>query len=351
MRVSQACQCCGLGLAMSGFTGFPAACNFYSARLGLNVTTDDQDWLVCSVDEITMYSSRPVAEQEAPAVRRFAYRINELDQRVEIELVFGVWAVQSGVFSFRLSEWTITYHVPFDDFDRLAGDGRLVLNEFVFTQVADPGLFFNSLQGLGEIVLVWPPFFEDWTGKQLTVQMNWARPGLLSTFEPPKYEIDLSFTQTPFVFMFDDSTLQETQTLGGFFSFYQDEHVGDGGNCFTFYRARQSNVLSGQVHVVELSYRSANVCQGRERRLRGNPSMFWAISGIWWKAFVEPPNADGQQVLTVVCDDRPHRRPSPLLVNSQLVFGTLTRAFSEMVQDWEEAFPVTVTLTLEDIDE
>lgn len=348
MRVSQACQCCGFGLAMSGFSKFPAACNFYSARLGSSFTTDNEGWRVCSVEDISMYSGSPVVSQEIAFVRRFAYRINEADSRIEIELVFGVSRLVGQIIGFSLSEWTVIYHVPFSDFDVLVAQGRLVLNDFVASQQVNPFLFYNSFVGVGQVVLVWPPFFEDWSNKQLTVEMSWDQPLVPSTFDPTKYEVDLRFTQSPFVFLFDDSTRQEGTVFGSFFSFYQDEHVSESGDCFTFYRARHANVLSGQVHVVQLSYRSANVCDGGDRRLRGNPSMFWAISGIWWKAFAQATDTEGQQVLTVVCEDEvAHLRPSPLLLNSQLFQAQLTKALSE----WEQAFPVTVTLTLDDIDD
>jgi hypothetical protein len=271
-------------------------------------------------------------------VERFAYKINTDEERFEVQLLFNLRA--GSVIAFETAEWQYEFHIPFADFDEFVAKGKLRLNDFIHSQTVRPELFYASFDGVGDIVLVWPPFDEDWTGKQLTVEMDWRRPLIMSTFQPERYELDLRWTADKFAFVFDDSTRETRNFLGFIYDVFRDEHVGD---CYQFFSCEHNDRLWGQTHVARLEFRVSDSCDNRDRRLRGRPQMSWFISGVWWKAF----ETDGR--LVVECDERPHDRMSPILSDLITIFGEFT--IVDIRQELKDVYPVTITLELSDVEE
>lgn len=323
------CRCCGLGLAFANFSGVHSHWNFYSAHVHANYIEDDEGYLVSNPEQfrddglgarlgVGSLAHSPWLGYSsllgiAPELRRFSYKVDAAAQKVRIKMRMrmrrGFFSSVAGSFSWT---WDVEYELTYENYDELLAKGRLRLNDYQINATYSGGDELetgNTQEGWGDVVLVYPKFGEDWTGKKLTVATSTATPIkntnsaflLLSHGFFEDVPIDLSWLVNEIhEFVFDVSTFVELPTQSGDVRprYYEKTLSGAG---YKFFKVRHysvvDNIFNGQSGIVqttvppeayprfaaELSFDTAGTIGGSE--VAENVSMRWQISHIWWKAF------------------------------------------------------------------
>lgn len=391
------CRCCGLGLAFANFSGPHAHWNFYSAHVHANWIEDEEGWLVSNPQQraesgvgtdprVGVLTHSPWVDYTAtllaaPELRLFAYKVDADAQRVRIKIRMRMRA------PFALDwTWDLEYQLTYGDYDELLAQGRLRLNDYQVSAThsgfpsAVAGInsvATNTQDGWGDIMLVYPKFGEDWTGKKLVVTAATDTPvkntnSAVVAFSYGQFQnvaIDLSWlVGTNHEFVFNDSTFVElpTQILPVRPRYYESTLSGDGYKSFKVrHYSVVDNIFNGPAVIAqptvppeayprlaaELSFDTAATLGGSQ--VAENVSMRWQISHIWWKAFED----DGVVVTT--------EHKSPLTANNggfQAPIATpvlFTRrlnndrwGLTEYDQNDQSAsiFPITYTLSLIPLD-
>lgn len=321
------CRCCGLGLAFANFSGPHAHWNFFSAHVHTDWIEDDEGWLVSNPAQIDDAGAFPNARVGAlvhspwieytaslvifPELRRFAYKVDNEAQTIGIKIRMRM----------RVSNlpwtWDLEYELTYEDYDELMVQGRLRLNDYEVSAthsgatLATAGVSTvatNTQNGWGDIMLVYPKFGEDWTGKKLRVTAATDTPVKNTNSSLPVFSygvnvpIDLSWlVGTNHEFVFNESTFVEELLPPGFNPnrprYYEQTLSGTGYSSF---KARHYSIVDnifnaptlGETTVppeayprfaLDLSFDSA--AKGNSPQLAEDVSMRWQISHIWWKAF------------------------------------------------------------------
>lgn len=375
MRSQKVCHCCGLGIALAGFSGMNAGFNFVTARMQ-SLTTDSDGWINLSRDHVWPLMKSTTNVRVTYGVSQFAMRLNEGNSSVEIDLT--LLASEIGLPGFNIIDewsWNLTYEIPYADYNKVISEGRLRLNPYQTsvqhagdTYAVIPAATVNALNQslsvvgptnltdtLGDIVLVWPPFDLNWHNKRLTFTMTATNPIATHFFDG--YEVlNVSWASQLFEFVFDDASLTDWQTpfaLPAFIDRHDHDYASD---CWEYIEAahpwdvtrRGSINISSIIQSVDerqypstlnLSFKSAIRCNdlgtpGFIPPASGvqSPMMQWSMSGIYWKAFAE----NDKLTATDNTADSPH--VSPLLHQ-----GPVPRA---LTLDQKEVGTVTVELEL-----
>lgn len=372
MSAGHWCRCCGLGIAFANFSGPHAHWNFFSAHVALDTETDDEGWVVgtrppnflkaAGYVEQTPWQGATVGNTSplaiSPRLLRFAYKVDPDAETITIQMTMEMRR------TFLDWQWELEYELTYADYDTLIADGRLRLNDYQTSadHSGNNGFPFatDTQEGWGDIVLVWPRFAADWSGKRLVVTAATDTP--IKSRTPTAdtgfitNPINLSWLATPHEFVFDDTTYVEelSDGVGVRERWYEDSHVDT--ECYTYFTARHYSAIDEPVisrgeeswaaidrYLLELSFSTASTCGGSPSY--PNVRLAWQISGIWWKAFEN----DGVVVTTE------HKSPltgsglpvaTPVLYDGN-VFG-VRRALQEYDSEDPEAsvFPITYTLSL-----
>jgi len=322
------CRCCGLGLAFANFSGPHAHWNFYSAHVHADWIEDEEGWLVSNPQQLndntfTSNGRRGVLTHSpwmdytanlaiSPELRWFAYKVDNEAQKVRIKIRMRM---RYQPFSIHFDwTWDLEYELTYQDYDQFIAAGRLRLNDYEVSASYSGGDAFqtgNTREGWGDIVLVYPKFGEDWTGKKLVVTAATDTPVKNTNSGSPVLSygvfgdlpIDLSWlVGTNHEFVFDDSTFVELDTeaynLGVRPRYYESTLSGDGFKSFKVrHYSIVDNIFNGPAataeatippeayprFAAELSFDTAGTLGGSP--VAENVSMRWQISHIWWKAF------------------------------------------------------------------
>jgi hypothetical protein len=386
------CRCCGLGLAFANFSGVHAHWNFYSAHVHADWIEDNQGWLVSNPQQgndngftsngrVGVLTHSPWLDYTAqlginPELRWFAYKVDDAAQKVRIKIRMRM---RYQPFSIRFDwTWDLEYELTYQDYDQFIAAGRLRLNDYEVAASYSGGDAFqtgNTREGWGDIVLVYPKFGEDWTGKKLVVTAATDTPvkntnafsSLLGYGVFEDVPIDLSWlVGTNHEFVFDESTFVELNTealnLAGRPRYYESTLSGDGFKSFKVrHYSIVDNIFNGPAataqatippeayprFAAELSFDF--LAKGNSPQLAEDVSMRWQISHIWWKAFED----DGVVVTTeskstISAGGAPVA--TPVLFTRSL--GNLRWGLTELDQNDQSAsiFPITYTLSLVPLD-
>lgn len=352
-----------------------AGFNFVSARMQ-SLTTDNDGWLNLSRDHVWPLMKSTTNVRVRHGLSRFAMRLNEGSNNVEIDLT--LLATELGLPGFNIIDewsWNLKYEIPYDDYNKVISEGRLRLNPYQTsvqhagdTYAVIPSATVNALnqsisvvgptnlaETLGDVVLVWPPFDLNWHNKRLTFTMTATNP--IATHFFSGYEVlNVSWANQLFEFVFDDAALTDWQTpfaLPAFIDRHDHDYASD---CWQYIEAvhpwdvtrRGSTNITSIIQSVDqrqypstlnLSFKSAIRCNdlGTPSFIPPasgvqSPMMQWSMSGIYWKAFAE----NDKLIATDNTVDNPH--VSPLLHQ-----GPVPRA---LTLDQKEVGDVTVELEL-----
>lgn len=315
------CRCCGLGLAFANFSGPHAHWNFYSAHVHADWIEDQDGWLVSNPSSFGFpFFDRPVGAREfspwigytarlllAPELRRFSYKIDGNAEKVRIKLEMRT---RYQFFSASLDwTWDVEYALTYEDYSQFLANGRLRLNDYQVNATYSGGDTGNTQEGWGDIMLVYPKFGEDWTGKKLMVSASTDTPvkntnsavAQLSYGVFQDVPINLSWlVDTSHEFVFDDTTFVElpTEDFPVRPRYYESTLSGDGyksfkvrhysivDNIFNGPSATNSSTVPPEAYprfAAELSFDTAATYAGSP--VAQDVSMRWQISHIWWKAF------------------------------------------------------------------
>lgn len=324
------CRCCGLGLAFANFSGPHAHWNFYSAHVHTDWIEDEEGWLVSNPQQLDDSGAFGVPRVGAidhspwlgytaglaikPELRRFSYKVDNDAQKVRIKIRIRT---TSGLSQWQ---WDLEYALTYQDYDQFIAQGRLRLNDYQVSAthsgstLATAGIGTvptNNQDGWGDIVLVYPKFGEDWSGKRLSVFTSVGTPVKNTNSAVPQFSygifqdlpIDLSWlVGVNHEFVFNQSTFVELNTEEAPMRprYYESTRSGNG---FKSFKARHYSVVDNIANgtsvavqptippeayprfALELSFDTAATLSGSP--VAENVSMRWQISHIWWKAFEE----------------------------------------------------------------
>jgi hypothetical protein len=390
------CRCCGLGLAFANFSGVHAHWNFYSAHVHADWIEDNQGWLVSNPQQgndngftsngrVGVLTHSPWLDYTArldvaPELRWFAYKVDDEAQKVRIKIRMRMRAPSALNWT-----WDLEYELTYEDYDELLAQGRLRLNDYevsathsgnpLATAGFNTPVATNTQDGWGDIVLVYPKFGEDWTGKKLVVTAATDTPVKNTNAAIPVFgynvPINLSWlVGTNHEFVFDESTFVELNTealnLAVRPRYYESTLSGDGFKSFKVrHYSIVDNIFNGPAataqatippeayprFAAELSFDTAGTFGGSP--VAENVSMRWQISHIWWKAFED----DGVVVTTehkspATANNSGYQAPvaTPVLFTRQL--DNNRWGLTEYDQNDQSAsiFPITYTLSLVPLD-
>lgn len=356
MRKSYGCECCGLGLAFGGFKNAQTVWNFRTYRLGAaSLETQDDGSVKMSRQELPRFIGSPnILDATTCTIPEFSYLVNEIARTVEVTLKLQA---SRGAVAFGPSwSWELFYRVPLSSWELLIQDGRLGLNPFLVSathsgstegnfpstsQGIDGGSSFsatlNSQADLGNVVLAWPPFFEDWTNKKLTVLASTATPTVLTATLSDNI-LDVTGFMRPFEFVFDESTATlPADTERQIFVDRVEENYAT--ECWSFMQASHQRHVSGEV--LQVSFVGGRDCTNLGAGNQYNtfaPACIWRISGIWWQAFQSGNSVE------VEVDDTLAPNVSPVLcIRTQ---AGVFRVLSTLQRD---VYPFSLSLTLSPI--